>query len=490
MDNTRKSLSKRIFLIFWIVLLWFLFIVVVISYFAAAAKEDDETLLIPVDGSVYYDSNGNKGENLWLSANGKSYFVGPEGVLLKDQIVEWSGIKYYLDENGIRKEGTNLVIDDTLYSAADDGALTLESGWLEVDGKRYYGDVNGKILKDQIVQESGTMYCLGPDGVPVTGDGAVADNRIYTADGGGELTPTTGWVQCGEDWYYGDPSGYVTRNKELTKDGSSCYVGADGKMVVSDFYIYEDAMYFADEKGARRKSEGWFHWKDRWYYSDAEGRFARNEYVTAGEEKCYVDDTGARIVGLPTIDQYLKCNDLYGFMVSHHNDYYLKTRYRGLIGNEHQPEVLIRPYGEFGKQQCGQNCTGFIASLVKYSGGDLDRVSAMGSYGKYANADNFLKLGTRGYVEYDTFSSVEEMLSSGKVHKGDILYLSPVWVAGADCHMGVYWGETSSDNAFWSQTLADGNSVTEIFMIDPIGKIYRFPISEYKETVYYNGSTP
>ena len=45
-----------------------------------------------------------------------------------------------------------------------------------------------------------------------------------------------------------------------------------------------------------------------------------------------------------------------------------------------------------------------------------------------------------------------------------------------DCHMGIFWGETSSENKMWSSSRA-GNTVTEITMYNPIGKVYLFPVN-------------
>ena len=193
-----------------------------------------------------------------------------------------------------------------------------------------------------------------------------------------------------------------------------------------------------------------------------------------------MDKTGAKINGKPTIDQYLKCDDIYGFMTSHFSDYYFKMPYRNLYGNTNTPERLIRPYGEFG-DDAGMNCTGFISSLVYYSGGDLSLVTAMGRFGGYGNADNYLMLATKGLVRYEVFKDVKQLLSSGKAKKGNIFYLAPKWKSGMDCHMGVFWGDTPSENKLWSQTAATWCTVTEIYMVDPINQIYMFPIERNLE---------
>ena len=483
--------SKWMIRILFCVVLLVLIAIALVSFVSSGIPDDEnKTQLIPRDDSIYYGPDGKPGHNEWIRTGEKSFYVGNDGRLLRDRVAAVDGKEYCFAEDGQLLTDTTLIRDGMLYQCEEDGEIRSVSGWLDIDDKRYYGDADGKAICDRKIEDGGKEYYLDKEGALITDQTFIFGDNAYVADEEGVLSYAQGWVQSGENWYYAESGGKLKKNSLVDKDGVPCFLCSDGHMASSDFYIYEDVLYFAEGNGSIRKQEGWFRWEDRWYYSDADGKFLRDQYVTVENEKYYLDGTGARIVGKPAIDVYLKCNDLYGWMTSHHNDYYFKTRYRGLVGNEHQPEVLIRPYGEFGQTNCGMNCTGFIASLVYYSGGDLDRVSAMGNYGKYANADNFLKLGTRGLVEYDTFSSVKEMLESGKVHKGDILYLSPAWRADADCHMGVFWGDTPSDNQFWSQTLVAKCTVSEIFMVDPIAKIYRFPISANQETVYYTGATP
>ena len=133
------------------------------------------------------------------------------------------------------------------------------------------------------------------------------------------------------------------------------------------------------------------------------------------------------------------------------------------------------PIGEYG-DDAGLNCTGFISSLVKGSGGDLSLVTAMGRFGGYGNADNYLMLATKGYVRYEVFKSVKDLLKSGRAKKGNIFYLAPKWKSGGDCHMAVFWGDTPSENKIWSQTYKTRCTVTEIYMVDPINQIYMFPL--------------
>ena len=189
------------------------------------------------------------------------------------------------------------------------------------------------------------------------------------------------------------------------------------------------------------------------------------------------------IEGLPFIDEYLGCKGLYSWMLDHFNDYYFKTPYIGIWEHVEHPEELMQPYGEYGENG-GMNCSGFISHLLMSAGGDLEKVSEMGMEAKFGDADSYLYLALRDKVQYEAFDSVDDLLKSGKARKGDLLYLYPVKDPNAgendpkpDCHMGVFWGETSSENKMWSASRDSGCTTTEIKMINDIAKVYLIPIN-------------
>ena len=212
------------------------------------------------------------------------------------------------------------------------------------------------------------------------------------------------------------------------------------------------------------------------YYAESDGQLHPGAYITIDGTEYHMDMSGAVIDGTPTIDQYLGCTDLLGWMLDHQSDYYYQTNFNPMTDYPDDPEMLIRPYGEYGDES-HMNCAGFIAHMLKSAGGDLSKISDMGGRGGYTNADNYMKLCTSGLIKYETYDSIEDLLASGHAQKGDILYLQPNWNPGEDCHIGLFWGDTSSEDKFWQQNWDIKNAVTNIRMDDPIVKIYLIPIS-------------
>ena len=212
---------------------------------------------------------------------------------------------------------------------------------------------------------------------------------------------------------------------------------------------------------------------------------AKTEATTEAKQPLQRTAHVTLIPGLPMIDEYLGCSHLYDWMEEHFNDYYLKTPYDGIWNNLETPENLLKPYGEYGEEG-GMNCSGFVSHLFYATGGDLSKVAAMELEGSYGDADSYLYLALRDLVQYEVFDSVEDLLASGKARKGDLLYLYPVKTKEdedkpdnkkPDCHLGIFWGDTSSENKMWSSVQSVGNTVTEITMHDPIAKVYLIPIN-------------
>ena len=474
--NTLLRYMKRVV---WVIIGLIIIFLGVITVLTLKEKETPGDVFIPTDGSVYHDEDGQFQKNLWLDANEKRYYVGDDGRLILDRMAGIDGKNYLFAKDGALVTGQNLLLDGKMYKIAPDGTVSLGKGLVEFDGYTCYGDEQGKPVTDQKVKDGGKEYYLNAEGHLVRGEAILYQDKLYVASEQGTLSPGSGWQEVKGVSFFGESDGSVARNKQVKRGNELCYLNGDGQAVTSQFYTFEDRLYYADEKGNTRRQEGWMELDGRSYYSDSEGAFYYGQYVTIDGEKIFFTSGGARVYGKPTIDQYLCCENIYEYMVEHFSDYYFKTPYRSLKYTG-DPALLIQPYGMYGEDG-GMNCTGFISSLVTYSGGDLGRVSAMGRFGGYGNGDNYLMLATKGVVLYENYKTVKQLLASGEAKKGNIFYLAPVWKSGGDCHMAVFWGETPDENAIWSQTARTLCTVTEIYMVDPINQIFMFPLSRNLE---------
>ena len=170
-----------------------------------------------------------------------------------------------------------------------------------------------------------------------------------------------------------------------------------------------------------------------------------------------------------TIDQALGATKTVESVLSQHenDEYYLTTPY-GNKGPHGEGGAINtwdcwKPKGEYGSGAY-MNCTGFVVAVLRACGANT---SIIGNYtakdgyntGNEANAFKWEKYCRDNNAVSYTFSSKEQMLASGILEKGDIIYMEPVdWNhSNSDCHIGFFWGSSSSEDLFWhSSSHADG----------------------------------
>ena len=170
-----------------------------------------------------------------------------------------------------------------------------------------------------------------------------------------------------------------------------------------------------------------------------------------------------------TIDQALGATKTVESVLSQHenDEYYLTTPY-GNKGPHGEGGAIgtwdcWKPKGEYGSGAY-MNCTGFVVAVLRACGADT---SIIGNYtakdgynrGNEANAYKWEEYCRDNNAVSYTFSSKEQMLASGILEKGDIIYMEPVdWNhSNSDCHIGFFWGSNSSEDLFWhSSSHADG----------------------------------
>ena len=170
-----------------------------------------------------------------------------------------------------------------------------------------------------------------------------------------------------------------------------------------------------------------------------------------------------------TIDQALGATKTVESVLSQHenDEYYLTTPYgnKGPHGEGGAIDTwdCWKPKGEYGSGAY-MNCAGFVVVVLRACGANT---SIIGNYtakdgynrGNETNASKWDEYCRDNNAVSYTFSSKEQMLASGILEKGDIIYMEPAdWNhSNSDCHIGFFWGSNSSEDLFWhSSSHADG----------------------------------
>ena len=158
-----------------------------------------------------------------------------------------------------------------------------------------------------------------------------------------------------------------------------------------------------------------------------------------------------------TISQILGMNPqtYMDWLKSHEYDNYY-------IGTPYQPYDRRNPNGDckgaYGNADisgtAGMNCTGFVWHVLykatKSSGGNTSVIPALSGWYSFYTSNNI----SRKY-----FSSKSEMLKSGYLEKGDIIWMfNGSETAVSDYHhVGIYWGNDSKSDVLWHSIDSVGN---------------------------------
>ena len=413
----------------------------------------------------YFDSYGHMVTDKWIG----SYYVKSDGKMAVSEWVEDG--TYYVDANGVYQTGW-LRLEDQWYYL--NGLGEKQTGWVMVNGGWFYADPETGVLWEQRWL-----------------------NDTYYLWAGGYMA--TGWQWIDGSYYYF----YAYGGKATSRWIGSYYVKADGRMAVSEWV--ENGKYYVDANGVYRtgwlyldgtwyylngsgaKQTGWVFVFGKWYYLDKEGKMVTGWLQLS--HWYYLTESGAMVTGWYTVDdiQYyfdgsgawsnynflgITRDQIVAELEAHRYDhYYLGTRYGGLSLSTGLTDPCMHPNGSpRWDGYVGLNCTGFVAFVIQKIGGNLNEIAAMGRTGSYVNACNWIDY-AKQHATYYVYNSISALLASGNAVKGDILYCEPDWSKrGADCHIGIYWGDYPGHNQFWHQV--DINKISHIYAGTPQVRYY------------------
>ena len=133
-----------------------------------------------VDGEWQcYDKNGDAYTNTFCSSNGKEYYVGDDGQLVRSEWVEYDGNYYF-----VNSAGAKITNDWRLTTPYDDESA---------DEEWYYFKSNGKRAENEKITYKGKSYYFDTDGKMLTG-------WVNTGDGTSAVNEANGY-ESGHTFY-------------------------------------------------------------------------------------------------------------------------------------------------------------------------------------------------------------------------------------------------------------------------------------------------
>ena len=194
-----------------------------------------------VDGEWYcYDSNGDPYEDTFCVSNGKDYYVGEDGMLVRSSWVDYDGDMYF-----VNSAGQKITNDWRLTTPYDDEDA--EEEW-------YYFQASGKMATNKKIVYKGNTYFFNADGKMLTGwvtaegddvvneeNGIDKDHTYYADETGARVEedwiytvePSTAEDDADADYYYYYllPSGKVATGKRNNIKGQTYFFNTEGQML-------------------------------------------------------------------------------------------------------------------------------------------------------------------------------------------------------------------------------------------------------------------
>lgn len=446
-----------------------------------------------------FDASGSMAASRWVSFDGNWYYADPSGTLHAGWLKQ-GNTWYYLDPV-TRAMATGLVNDNGyLYACGSSGGMV--SGWAFVSGHWYYAGDGGALLRGKWLQSGGKWYYLDSASCEMkTGLFDVGDKRYFALNSGAMATSDWVFFETGCAW--ASASGVLSETFSQSLSGAPMLAHAEslpGPVRIGDSFFFADLngeinmhsgwipcsinsndatdisadRYFADDKGVLatgwrfvdgswywldpssfRMKRGWLYQSGAWYWLQDSGAMFANGWLVVDGAEAYFSKNGVwvnpsgSVLGVGRMD-------LLRWLTSHEDDgYYRGTRYDSRLNID----TCMFPNGSpRWDGLTGMNCGGFVSHAYRSVGGDLFPIAIEQNHspwsggpgrGSYLNAYRWYGYAIDSHANITSFNSVEELLRSGLARKGDLVFFNPYNPYVDDCHIGFFWGNTSSENLFW-----------------------------------------
>ncbi len=292
------------------------------------------------EGTFYYE-NGNRVTG-WKNVDGSWYYFDLNTAVMNVRYKTIGGIYYKFDSDGRLISGTFKDIKNgTRYYVA--GSYVV--GVYTIDGKDYFFNTNGYLVKNATVEYENYIYTTDESGVivkteakptrPATGFWTEGGYTYYYVE---DVMVTSNWVEAEGKQYYFDESGHMVTDERVI-DNALCKFNADGSLAsreeLSTYNGFLDlgGKTFLYENGT--VVTGWKNISGNWYYFEADGNMLRRAktinkiyYIfnadgtlahgtwktVKGKDRYYV--AGETVKGLQTIDGIIRYFDEKGNMVT------------------------------------------------------------------------------------------------------------------------------------------------------------------------------
>ena len=242
-----------------------------------------------------------KKEAGWRTWNDKRYFTNAEGIAYRNQFISFGPRRFYMGADGSVQTGIYRTADGSLYYADDSGELVQKAQWISLNSKRYFSNADGKLYMNQFISFGPHRFYMSYDGSVSTGIFAVNDGNLYHADASGEIVQKAQWINLNGKRYFSNADGKLYMNQFISFGPHRFYMGADGAAMTGTFTASDGKVYSADDTGEILGSKAqWVVRNGKRYFVSADGQLYKNQFITFGPRRFYMGPDGAVITGIVT----------------------------------------------------------------------------------------------------------------------------------------------------------------------------------------------
>ena len=256
------------------------------------------------DGSLYYADNSGElvQKAQWISLNSKRYFSNADGKLYMNQFISFGPHRFYMSYDGSVSTGIFAVNDGNLYHADAIGEIVQKAQWINLNGKRYFSNADGKLYMNQFISFGPHRFYMGADGAAMTGTFTASDGKVYSADDTGEILGSKAqWVVRNGKRYFVSTDGQLYKNQFITFGPRRFYMGPDGAVMTGIVTASDGRMYNADdETGEIIQKAQWIEKNGKRYFSKDDGELYRNQFISFGYRRYYMGKDAAAMTGVFT----------------------------------------------------------------------------------------------------------------------------------------------------------------------------------------------
>lgn len=273
-----------------------------------------------IDGKVYYfDGNGIMQRSVTPIIDGKKYLITGDGTAYTGWIqltAEWrlyydpadngaaavgirgiDGKTYYFDENGIMLKSVAPTVNGKKYLITEDGSAY--TGWIQltIDWRLYYDPMDNGAAAVGIHKIDGKVYYFDENGIMQRSVSPIIDGKKYLITENGNAY--TGWIQLNASWrlYYDpdDNGAAAVGFREI--GGKTYYFDSNGVMQTQGSFEVSGKKYLAMQDGSLYM--GWIQLNANWrlYYDPEDNGAAATGLKSIKDKTYYFDVNGVMQTG-------------------------------------------------------------------------------------------------------------------------------------------------------------------------------------------------